>query len=84
MVQEITERDLRERSDEIVRALERGESFLLAHNGTLLGELVLNRSKYFVPTEKLQAALADLPPVDFARFRADVDAFVDQDPTPRA
>lgn len=39
--------------------------------------------KYFVPTEALRAAMAEAPEIDYERFRADVDAHVDQDPTPR-
>jgi hypothetical protein len=39
--------------------------------------------KYFVRTEELVEALAGLPRIDYKKFREDVDAFVDQDPTPR-
>lgn len=37
----------------------------------------------FIPWEEFVAAFAGLPPVDYDEFRADIDAHVDPDPTPR-
>ena len=39
--------------------------------------------RYFVPTAALKAALAEAPRIDYERFRAELDTFADQDPTPR-
>lgn len=39
--------------------------------------------RYFTPTAELIKALAGLPPIDYEEFREDIDAYVDQDPTPR-
>jgi hypothetical protein len=39
--------------------------------------------RYFVPTAALKAALAEAPEIVYERCRADLDAFADQDPTPR-
>jgi hypothetical protein len=39
--------------------------------------------RYFVLTAVLKAALAEAPRIDYERFRAELDAFADQDPTPR-
>ncbi len=66
-----------------MRALDRGEDFLLIRNGRPIGELRPVRGPYFVRTADLQAAMAKAPRIDYGRLRADIDAFVDQDPTPR-
>jgi hypothetical protein len=51
------------------------------------GDLSESRSDHrrcrFIRKEALLALLADAPHVDCERFRSDVDAFLDQDPTPR-
>lgn len=39
--------------------------------------------RQFVPANELAEALADIPAIDYAQLRADIDAVVDQDPTPR-
>jgi hypothetical protein len=39
--------------------------------------------RQFVPAKELAEALADIPPIDYEELRADIDAYVDQDPTPR-
>jgi hypothetical protein len=44
----------------------------------------LRRRKRFVDSSRLIAAFKKLPATDAARFRADVDRAVDQNPTPRA
>jgi antitoxin (DNA-binding transcriptional repressor) of toxin-antitoxin stability system len=79
----ITQRELRNSSGEIMRALDRGESFVVTRNGIPVGELTPIRRRRFIPAEEFVAMFSGAPPVDAARFRADVDRFVDQDPTPR-
>ena len=66
-----------------MRALENGESFVVARNGVPLGELVPVERNRFVDVRQLQAKLANAPKVDYARFRADVDSFLDQDSSAR-
>ena len=84
VARQINQRQLRNESGEIMRALDAGESFVVTRNGRPVGELTPFRRRRFVPVELVLAAFADAPPIDAARFRADVDAFIDQDPTPRA
>ena len=84
MAREITQRELRNDSGEIMRALDRGEAFVVTRNGVAVGELVPLRRRRFVGADAAIAAFAGAPRVDAARFRADVDRLVDQDPTPRA
>jgi antitoxin (DNA-binding transcriptional repressor) of toxin-antitoxin stability system len=84
MSRRITQRELRNESGRIMRALDRGTSFIVTRNGVPVGELTPIRRRIFVPTETVVAAFADAPRVARARFRKDVDAVIDQDPTPRA
>lgn len=79
----ITQRELRNESGRIMRALDKGKSFIITRNGVPVGELTPVRRRTFVPVETAIAAFAGAPRVDVERFRTDVDAAVDQDPAPR-
>lgn len=67
-----------------MRALDRGEEFVVTRNGVPVGELRPIGRRQFVPTETVLAAMAGAEPIDVKQFFADIDANVDQDPTPRA
>src|ERR1700733_7680438 len=82
-MREITQRQLRNESGEIMRELDRGESFIVTRNGTPVGELRPILRRQFVPAEVAIAAFSGVGHIDHQQFRADVDRFVDQDPTPR-
>jgi len=84
MSRRITQRELRNDSGRIMRALGEGTSFIVTRNGVPVGELVPLRQRVFVPAEAAQAAFAGAPPVAARRFRKDIDAAIDQDATPRA
>ncbi|MCA1682393.1 MAG: type II toxin-antitoxin system prevent-host-death family antitoxin [Actinobacteria bacterium] len=84
MAREITQRELRNGSGDIMRALDRGEEFVVTRNGVPVGELVPLRSRRFVAVEAALAAFAGAPAIAADRFRADIDAVLDHDPTPRA
>lgn len=79
----MTQRELRNQSGEIMRALDRGEEFTVTRNGRPVGELRPVRPRQFVRTEVLREALRGTGAVDAKRFREDVNAILDQDPTPR-
>ena len=81
---EITQRELRNESGEIMRALDRGEAFVVTRNGVPVGELTPYRERQFVTADAVAAAFAGAPAIDRDRFRADVDTLVDQGPAPRA
>jgi len=83
MGQEITQRELRNDSGEIMRGLDRGESYVVTRNGVPVGELIPLRRRRFVTAEVIIAAFADAPAIDAVRFRTDVDSVLDQDPAPR-
>jgi prevent-host-death family protein len=83
MARRITQRELRNDSGLIMRALDRGEAFVVTRNGTPVGELLPVRRRRFVAADAAIAAFAHAPVIESGRFRADVDAMLDQDPTPR-
>lgn len=84
MMQEITQRELRNESGEIMRALDRGEAFVVTRNGVPVGVLQPIERRRFVSAEALVVRFADAAPIDGHRFRADVGRVVSQDPEPRA
>lgn len=84
MARSITQRELRNSSGEIMRGLDRGESFLVTRNGVPVGELTPVRARLFVAAGAALTAFAGAPMVDVDRFRSEVDAVIDQDITPRA
>lgn len=83
MVRTISQRELRNESGEIMRALGRGETFVVTRNGVPVGELTPLRQREFVSAEAAAAVFAGAPEIEAERFRADIDDFLDQDATPR-
>jgi prevent-host-death family protein len=84
MAKELTQRELRNNSGEIMRALDRGEQFVVTRRGVPVGELVPVGRNRVVSAAALLDAFAGSPPIDPKRLKADLDKLVDQDPTPRA
>ena len=66
-----------------MRALDRGEEFVVTRNGTEVGELRPVERRRFVPVDVVKGAFRGAPPVDLNRLRDDLDTVLDQDPTPR-
>ncbi|MBI2832890.1 MAG: type II toxin-antitoxin system prevent-host-death family antitoxin [Acidobacteria bacterium] len=79
----ITQRELRNESGRIMRALDTGKTFIITRNGVPVGELIPLRERMFVAAEAAVAAFAGAPRVDIERLRKDIDAAIDQDPAPR-
>jgi len=84
MLHQLTQRELRNRSGEIMRALDRGERFVVTRHGVPVADLTPIGRRGPVSAEALLDAVAAAPKVDPDRLRADLDAIADQDPTPRA
>jgi prevent-host-death family protein len=80
---EISQRELRNQSGEIMRRLDEGESFVVTRNGTPVGELVPLRRRRFVAAETAVAIFRSAPPVDVCRLRDDLDRVATQDVEPR-
>jgi antitoxin (DNA-binding transcriptional repressor) of toxin-antitoxin stability system len=83
MGREISQRELRNDSGDIMRALDRGESFVVTRNGVAVGELLPLRRRRFVSAAMAAATFRDAQAIEFDRFRSDVDSIVDQDSVPR-
>ena len=83
MTRSITQRELRNESGAIMRALDRGESFVVTRNGVPVGELHPIRHQSFVSSEVVATVFAGAPTIDFQAFRDDLDAIVDQAAVPR-
>jgi prevent-host-death family protein len=74
----ITQRELRNDSGQIMRALDAGERFVVTRNGVPVAELRPIQRRRFVSRESLARTAAPLAPLDAARFFADLDRRLDQ------
>lgn len=83
MARDVTQRQLRNDSGEIMRGLDQGESFVVTRNGVPVGELTPLRRPRFVSADSAIAMFRGAPSVDLARLRADLDRVAFQDPSPR-
>lgn len=83
MTREITQRELRNNSGDIMRELDRGESFVVTRNGIPVGELAPLRRHRFVNAQAAVAAFRGAPRLDLDRLRADLDRTASQEITPR-
>jgi prevent-host-death family protein len=83
VARELTQRELRNESGEIMRQLDRGESFVVTRNGVPVAELTPLRRHRFIAAEAAVAMFRSAPPVDYERFRADLDDVASQDAAPR-
>jgi prevent-host-death family protein len=77
---EITQRDLRNRSREIMDAVQHGQAFTVTRDGHQIAELVpLRRRRRFVSREEFAAMSRNAPDLDLETFRADQDALADHE-----
>lgn len=83
MSSEISQRELRNKTGEIVRRLDQGEAFIVTRNGVPVGELMPLRRRRIVNGPALAAAFRSAPRIDYRGFREDVDRYLDQDITAR-
>jgi len=83
VIREITQRELRNNSGEIMRQLDQGEFFVVTRNGVPVGELSPLRRHRFVRAEAALTAFRGAPRVAFDRLRADLDRAASQEIAPR-
>ncbi|WP_093712200.1 type II toxin-antitoxin system Phd/YefM family antitoxin [Actinacidiphila alni] len=77
---EITQRDLRNRSKEIMDAVQNGQSFTVTRDGHRIGELVpLRGRRRFVPRSEFAALSRSASGVSLDAFRADQDVTAEQE-----
>lgn len=74
----ITQRELRNDSAAVLREVQGGQSLIVTRNGVPVAELRPIHRRRFVPRAPLAEAAARAPHMDADRFRADLDAFIDQ------
>lgn len=74
----ITQRELRNDSGAILREVQAGHTIIVSRNGVPVAELRPVSPRRFVPRAVLAEAARHAPRIDAKRFRADVDAAVDQ------
>lgn len=84
MARIISQRQLRNESGEIMRGLDRGETFVVTRNGAPVGELTPLRRHRFVSADSAIAMFRGAPRVDLRRLRNDLDTVASQDLSPRA
>lgn len=78
---EITQRDLRNRSKEIMDAVQSGQAFTVTRDGHQIGELIpLRRRRRFVSRSEFVAMSRSAPDISLETFRADQNATADQEP----
>jgi len=77
---EITQRDLRSRSREIMEAVEHGQAFTVTRDGHRIGELIpIRRRRTFVSRQEFAAMSRNAPASDLDAFRADQDTVADHE-----
>ncbi|GGW27857.1 hypothetical protein GCM10010320_03280 [Streptomyces caelestis] len=77
---EITQRDLRTRSKEIMDAVQGGQAFTVTRDGHRVGELIpLRRRRRFVPRAEFAAMSRTAPDISLDAFRDDQDTVVEQE-----
>ncbi|GAA4678636.1 hypothetical protein GCM10023347_36390 [Streptomyces chumphonensis] len=78
--QEITQRDLRSRSKEIMQAVQSGQAFTVTRDGHHIGELIpLRRRRRFVSREEFAGMSSTAPTPSLDAFRRDQEATADQE-----
>lgn len=74
----INQRELRNQSAAVLREVEAGGTVVVTRNGTPVAELRPIRARRFVLRATLSQEATRAPRIDARRFRADLDAIVDQ------
>lgn len=78
MSKTITQRELRNDSAAVLREVQAGQTVIVTRNGVPVAELRPIQPRRFVPRAIVVEAAARAPRIDAARFRADLDALIDQ------
>lgn len=83
MGDQISQRELRNDSGRIMRALDEGHSFVVTSHGRAVGELRPLRRDRFVDVRAVVDVFRGAPAVDWKRMKADLDDVVGQEIAPR-
>jgi antitoxin (DNA-binding transcriptional repressor) of toxin-antitoxin stability system len=82
-MKQISQRELRNESGRIMRALEAGESFVVTRGGDPVGELIPLRRRRNARLPTVLEIFRGAPRLDYKRFRRDLDALADPSAHPR-
>jgi len=74
----ISQRELRNESGAVLREVQAGQTIIITRNGVPVAELRPIPPRRFVPRAAIADAALPAPRIDAGRFRADLDAVVDQ------
>ena len=80
----ISQRQMRNDSARIMRALDEGRTFIVTRHSTPVGELRPLRRPRQVDAQAVVDAFQGAPAIDWEQFRDDVDRVIDQGLEPRA
>ena len=83
MATEISQRQLRNDSGDIMRGLDQGKTFVVTRNGVPVGELTPLRRHRFVSADAAIAIFQSAPGVDLQKLRADLDRVASPEIHPR-
>jgi len=78
MIRIITQRQMRNDSGAVLREVQAGQTMIVTRNGVPVAELRPVPPHRFVPRAVLADAARRAPHIDAARFREDLDRWVDQ------
>jgi antitoxin (DNA-binding transcriptional repressor) of toxin-antitoxin stability system len=78
MNKKISQRELRNDSGAVLREVQAGQIFTITRNGVPVAELRRIPPRRFVPRAAIADARGRAARIDARRFRADLDAVVDQ------
>lgn len=84
MTEQISQRELRNDSGRIMRALDEGRTFVVTRNGRPVGELRPLHRDRFVDAVTVAEMFRHAPAVDWRAMREDLDRHIDQGIAPRA
>jgi len=83
MKREINQRELRNNSGAVLRAVQAGETITVTNNGMPVAELSPLHRRRFVSAQRVIDTLAGAPEISLTDLRDDLDRLADPDPTPR-
>lgn len=78
----ITQRELRNDSAAVLREVQGGQTLVVTRNGTPVAEIRPLPPRRFVPRAVIADAARRAPPLDYAKFRVDLDAVVNPSAEP--
>lgn len=84
MSEQISQRELRNDSDRILRAVGNGKTFVVTRGGRPVGELRPLRRDRFIDAVAVVDVFRNAPAVNWKQIGDDLDVLVDQDVTPHA